>query len=247
MTAAWCYTAHRRLIIVAILFRLSDEDQDAAKVDVTEATTDPTTYKYPGNPMITFVDLPGIGTPKFPDLQTYCEKVGLEKYDAFLIFTATRFTNFDLDLAKKVKSMGKSFFLICTKIDVDLMQKKGKASINEDAVLQKIRRDCMVNTKDLISGEEDIFLIGNYDKDKWDLDRLVEAIGKALPILQRQSLVLSLSNVTRGCLRRKAMFLKGKNTYKSASIMLLLHDFFLLFLSLHPMYNAFQVASKRGR
>ena len=215
MIATWCYTARRRLTIVAILFRLSDEDQGAAKVDVTEATTDPNPYEYPGNPMITLIDLPGIGTPKFPDLQTYCEKVGLEKYDAFLIFTATRFTKFDLDLAKKVKSMEKSFFLIRTKIDVDLMQKKGKASINEDAVFQKIRRDCMVNTKDLISSEEDIFLIGNYDKAKWDFDRLVEAIGKALPILQRETLVRSLSNVTRGCLRRKAMFLKGKDTYNT--------------------------------
>lgn len=150
----------RRLIIVVVLFRLSDEDQGAAKVDVTEATTDPTTYEYPRNPMITLVDLPGIGTPKFPDLQTYCEKVGLEKFNAFLIFTASRFTNFDLDLAKKVKSLGKSFFLIRTKIDVDLMPKKGKAIINEDALLRKIRSNCMANATDLISNAQDIFLIG---------------------------------------------------------------------------------------
>lgn len=219
--------------IVAILFRLSDEDQGAAKVDVTEATTEPTTYEYPGNPMITLVDLPGIGTPKFPDLQTYCEKVGLEKFDAFLIFTASRFTNFDLDLAKKVKSLGKSFFLIRTKIDVDLMPKKGKATINEDAVLRKIRSDCMANTTDLISNAEDIFLIGNYDKDKWDFDRLVEAIVNALPILQRQSLVLSLSNVTRGCLRRKAMFLKGKNNYISSMYFVLPHEYYLFFICMY--------------
>ena len=197
------------------MFRLSDEDQSAAKVDVTEATTEPTTYEYPDNPMITLDDLPGIGTPKFPDLQTYCEKVGLEKYDVFLIFTATRFTKYDLDLAKKVKSMGKSFLLIRTKIDVDVMQKKGKAAIHEDAMLQKIRSDCVANTTDLISSEEDIFLIGNYDKDKWDFDRLVEAIGEALPILQRESFVRSLSNVTRECLRRRARVLKGEDNYNT--------------------------------
>ncbi|CAB4018639.1 interferon-inducible GTPase 5-like [Paramuricea clavata] len=159
--------------------------------------------------MISFVDLPGIGTPNFPDLPTYCEKVGLETYDTFLIFTATRFTKNDLELAKKVKEIGKSFFLIRTKIDVDLAPKKGKAPINEAAMLQKIRSNLMDNVRDLISSEKELFLISNYDKDKWDFNRLIAAIGVVLPVRQRESLILSLSSVTRECLKRKANILKA--------------------------------------
>ena len=190
--------------------RLKDDDckNDAAAVGVIETTREPKEYTYPGKPMITLVDLPGIGTPNYPDLLTYCEKVGLEKYDTFLIFTADRFTQNDLVLANKVKSLGKSFFLIRTRIDDALRPQRGRAPIDEEATLQQIRKYCMDNVKGLISSEE-IFLIGNYDKEKWDFDRLVKAIGKALSILQREVLILSVSNLTRGCLRRKAIFLKG--------------------------------------
>jgi hypothetical protein len=159
--------------------------------------------------MIGLVDLPGIGTPNYPDLETYCRKVELESYDTFLIFTATRFTAYDLELAKKVKSLGKSFFLIRSKIDVELMPKRGKAILDEEATLEEMRNDCIMNVRGMISSEEQVFLIGSYDKGKWDFDRLVKAIGKALPILQRESLILSLSNLTHGCLRRKTNYLKG--------------------------------------
>ena len=156
------------------------------------------------------MDLPGIGTPKYPNLPTYCKKVGLEEYDTFLIFTATRFTQDDLDLAEKVKSIGKSFFLIRTKIDNDCMPMKQKKPINEAEILEKIRNNLMGNVSNLISSEKEIFLISNYYTNKWDFDRLIEAISDRLPVLQRECLTLSLSNVTRNCLKRKARFFKGK-------------------------------------
>ena len=188
--------------------RLEDDDDGAAKVDVIEATREPTEYQHPDNPMISFVDLPGIGTPNYPDLASYAEKVGLEDYDTFLIFTAGRFTQNDLKLAEKVKSIGKSFFLIRTKIDLDCTPRVGR-SINEPEILKRIRQNCMNNVKGLISSEKEIFLISNYDKAKWDFDRLIEAISDALPVLQRECLTLSLTNVTRKCLKRKAKIFKG--------------------------------------
>ena len=108
--------------------RLNDDDDDdgATKVDVIETTREPTEYYHPENPRICLVDLPGIGTPSFLDLPTYCKSVDLANYDKYLIFTSLRFTNYDLQLARKVKSMGKSFFLI----------------------LEKIKKHCFENVKD---------------------------------------------------------------------------------------------------
>ena len=177
-----------------------------------ETTREATEYQHPDNQKISFVDLPGIGTPNYPDLATYAVKVGLEDYDTFLIFTAGRFTQNDLELAEKVKSIGKSFFLIRTKIDLDCMPRVGR-SINEPEILERIRQNCMDNVKGLISSEKEIFLISNYDKEKWDFDRLIEAISDALPVLQRECLTLSLSNVTRESLKRKAKFFKGKDCF----------------------------------
>lgn len=180
-----------RFMIEYIFCRLHDDDDGAALVDVIEATREPTEYQHPGNSTITLVDLPGIGTPNYPDLQNYCEKVGLKDYDMFLIFTAARFTQYDLELAKKVKSMGKSFFLIRTTIDADCNPKprrsekndesRPEASFNEEELLQKIRTSCFENVKDLISSEKEIFLISNYKQEKWDFVRLCKAINDASP------------------------------------------------------------------
>ena len=85
------------------------DDNEAGKI--CHKMTASTEYKHPKNPKISFVDLPCIGTPKYLDFQTFCDTVRLEEYDAFIILTMSSFTQHDLELAKKVKSIGKSFFL----------------------------------------------------------------------------------------------------------------------------------------
>ena len=111
---------------------------------------------------------------------------------------------------KKLNQSANLFFLIRTKIDEVCRLKSGERAINEADILEEIRQDCIKNVKQLISSEEEIFLISNYDTNEWDFDRLIEAIGEVLPLLQRECFTLSLTNVTRKCLKRKAKFLKGK-------------------------------------
>ena len=196
------------------VFRLYEDDEGAAEVDITECTTDPTAYDHPTNHNIKFWDLPGIGTPNYPDLETYCEKVNLEKYHTFLIFTTSRFTENDLELAKKIKEIKKTFFFIRTKIDENVRAEKRKRSFNEEAMLEKIRRNCVESLGDLLSNERDIFLISNHDPDKWDFVRLTQAILDALTRYQRESLTLSLGNViTRSSddiFQRKVDVLRGR-------------------------------------
>ncbi|CAB3999843.1 interferon-inducible GTPase 5-like, partial [Paramuricea clavata] len=166
---------------------LKDDDDGAARVDVLETTMEPTEYQHPENPMISFVDLPGYGTPNNPDLPTYWKNAGLDDYDIFLIITPTRFRQNDFDLAKKIHSTGKSFFVIRTKIDFIKWEIR-KRSFNEEKTWMKIREDCMENVKGLISSENEIFLISNYDPHKWDFPRLHGAIINALPGHQRECL-----------------------------------------------------------
>ena len=185
----------------------------AAAVGVTETTKEPTVYDHPTNPKVKFWDLPGIGTPNYPDLETYCKEVELEKYHAFLIFTASRFTENDLNLAEKIRSIKKQFFFIRTKIDNDVRSEMRKRSFNERAMLEKIRRDCAENLSDLLSNEQDIFLISNHDPSKWDFDRLTQAILCAQQTLQRESLTLSLGafrSLSTEMLKKKVEILKGR-------------------------------------
>ena len=179
-----------------MFFRLRDDDEVAAPVGVTECTREPTPFDHPFNTNIKFWDLPGIGTPDYPDLETYCEKVQLEKYDTYLIFTADRFTKNDLDLAKKVRSTDKKFFFIRTKIDAnENSERLGKQSFDEQNMLTEIRRYCFESLGDLLADEQDIFLISNYHPEKWEFARLTQAILDALTRYQRESMTLSLGKV----------------------------------------------------
>ena len=164
------------IIFYAMCFRLNDDDDKAAKVGVIETTRVPTAYHRPANPNIKFWDLPGLGTPNYPNMETYCKKVKLEKYHAFLIFSANRFTENDLKLATKIKSIDRKFFFICTKIDENVRSEKRKGTFNEDEMLEEIRSYCLENLVDQLRNEKDIFLISNHYPAKWDFKRLTHAI-----------------------------------------------------------------------
>ena len=198
-----------------LFFRLYEDDEGAAPVDVTECTSEPTAYDHPTNTNVKFWDLPGIGTPDYPDLETYCEKVQLEKYHTYLIFTAIRFTMNDLQLAKKVRSIDKKFFFIRTKIDESVRaETRRKRSFDEKAMLKKIRRNCLESLGDLLTDEQDIFLISNHEPENWEFARLTQAILDALTRYQREAMTLSLGKVitrsSNDIFQRKVDVLRGR-------------------------------------
>lgn len=56
-----------------------------------------------------------------------------------------------LNWERKSNPLENYFFLVRTKIDVDLKAKTGKAAIDENVTLQQIRESIMEKVKDLIS------------------------------------------------------------------------------------------------
>ena len=134
----------------------------------------------------------------------------MERYDLFLIFTFNRFTELDLKLARKIKSIGKNFFFVRNKIDGDVQAERRKRSFNEEALLQKIRADCSNNLGDLLSDQQDIFLISSHFPDKWDFSRLTTAILEALPRYQRESLTLTLTRLSTNIVKQKVDILRGR-------------------------------------
>ncbi|XP_057313020.1 interferon-gamma-inducible GTPase 10-like [Hydractinia symbiolongicarpus] len=150
---------------------LTCQDINAAKVDVVECTTRPTLYTDRKNPSLNYWDLPGVGTPNFPK-ETYLSQINFERYNFFLIITATRFTENDIWLASQVKKAGRSFFFIRTKIDIDLWNKKRCCSrYNESATLKEIRDDCLKKLRADFHVPV-VFLISNFHPEKYDFPDL---------------------------------------------------------------------------
>ena len=191
---------------------LKAEDDGAAAVDVTECTRVPTPYAHPHNDQLKFWDLPGVGTTNFPKGETYLSKVGFHKYDFFLIFSDSRFTEDDLWLAMQVQERGKNFLFVRTKVDADLRNDKyaHPNTFSEDVVLQRIR--------DYISGElakigfhePKVFLISNFDQEKWDFPALCDQLIHDLPQLKREAMTLSLNAFSKNMVKEKKAILQQR-------------------------------------
>ena len=183
----------------------------AASTGIVETTRVPTPFEHPTNPNIRFWDLPGIGTTNYPNLKIFCEKVAIETYDTFLIICSKRFTNYDLELAEKVQSMGKSFFFVRTQIDNDMKgeKRKLKKKFSEEKTLKLLKDDLIQNLQNFSHGAEKIFLVSSFSPNKWDFDRLKKAILDQLPSKQKESLSFSMRSYSEDMVKEKIDILRS--------------------------------------
>lgn len=183
-----------------------------AKTGAVEQTNEPTSYKYPDNPKIRLVDVPGVGSPAYPNLDTYCRNVPIDTYDTFLILVGQRVTDLELQLAAKIKSMEKPFFLVRTKMDLEEINEKRKKNPNMQDLEAKIRayyQSKMSNNG--IDGAE-VFLISNNHWDKWDFPKLIDAILENLPENLKEALIMSLLVPLISVISNKIKIFKGRFT-----------------------------------
>ena len=162
---------------------VDDDDENAATVEIVETEQSPKEYIYPSHPHVSFCDMPGYGTPRYPDLPTYWRELELEKFDTFLIFISNRVTALDLAMIQKVKSLNKSLFLIRPKIDLECKMKEDKPNFKEKELLSKIKNYIVKETDHLLCDENNIFLVSNYHpyNEKWEFLRLIQAIIDIIP------------------------------------------------------------------
>ncbi len=189
-------------------------DEGAAQVGVTESTTEVREYTHPHHNNFVFSDLPGVGTPDVPK-ERYLEKVGFEKFDFFLIFCSSRFTENDLWLAKEVSKEKKQFYFIRTKIDSDVRNDKEDHPDrhNENTLLSKLASDCRTKLEEGGLGTENhIFLISGKLRNigKWDFPDLSKKLIESIPEIKRGALILSLQCNSKEIINKKCEVLQSR-------------------------------------
>ena len=177
-----------------------------------EETNEPSFYTYPKNSNIQLVDVPGVGSPAYPDVDNYCKEVPIDTCDTFLILVGQRVTDLELQLAARFKSMKKPFFLVRTKIDVDEYNAKRKKNPDIRGLEAKIRAYYEDKMKNHGITNEKVFLISNHYWDKWDFSKLVEAIVENLPENLKEALIMSLLIPSISVVSNKVKVLKGRFT-----------------------------------
>jgi len=182
----------------------------AAKVGVTEQTIIPTAYPHPNNKMLTFWDLPGVGTELFPK-DRYLDEIKVDSYDCFVIITSSRFTDIDAWLATEIGLRKSHFYFVRSKIATDVWNDKHESGEDHDeqSVLDEIRGSTMDHLKTLGMNDK-VFLIDNHFPIRYDFAELEHTIIDNLPKLKRHAMVLTLSAPTQSLIKIKAVELRKR-------------------------------------
>lgn len=182
----------------------------AAAVGVNETTEVPTKYVHPDNRNIALWDLPGVGTLKFPK-STYLQDVGFDKYDYFLIMSSTRFTENDLWLAKEVHMLGKCFFFVRTKMNVDVENDKyDNPESCKDVTVRNVRNAIETYFENGGLTNIQVFLIDNHFPLHYDFPILVATMIDVAPKWKQEAMALTMTNLTESLIERKKNILKRR-------------------------------------
>lgn len=184
-----------------------------AAVGRGNTTQSPTSYYHPENKNIEFVDLPGVGTVKFPK-QTYIEKMKISEYDYFFIFFDTVLCEDDIWIAIQLLTLVKPFSFVRSKIDKDV--KRGQENNEtEEQVLKRIREIFMSALEEHIELKEfaEIFLISSKIPAIGKMDKLNKHILDSLSSLNQkkhEAVVFSFGPMSEAVIDEKYKSLKKR-------------------------------------
>ncbi|XP_052789042.1 interferon-inducible GTPase 1-like [Mya arenaria] len=203
------------------MLRQKAGEKGSARVGCTQTTLKRNEYQHPKHKSLSFWDLPGVGTSKFPK-DTYLVDIRFKMYDFFIMVTSGSFTENELWLIKEIEKRGRKFYFVRTKIDLDILN---DSTINPDdhdsKKLQGEIRDSIHTqlSKDGVSNKI-IFLIDNnwnarrsIPCESYDFEILMERLIADVPKLKRQTLIFSLSAISLNLMNEKVKALKSRIKY----------------------------------
>ena len=168
-----------------------------ARVGVVETTTDPLEISHRG---ITFVDLPGCGTRRWPK-DTYVERLDLASYDCFLLVTAQRFYENDAYLFHQLRSLGKPCFVVRNMVDRAIEDGCHDHGHSEAEIRRIIQHDITSQLEP--NPPERIYLTSARQPAQHDLQILLADIGSALAGLKQSRFVADMAAYGQDALMRK--------------------------------------------
>jgi len=164
-------------LLINKLRRVRQGSDQWAPVGVNETTMRPHMYTFPNEKRARLWDLPGAGTHAFPS-ETYISVMGLRYFDAVIIITAVRFTTTEMSLRSELEAYRVPFFMVRTKVDIDVWNNLEDNSMTEEATIHSIRDD--------LHGQHNVanpYLVSSRDPEMHDMPRLLRDV---FPGLQRQ-------------------------------------------------------------
>lgn len=162
--------------------------QKIARVNVVEETKEPLEHLHGG---VAFVDLPGIGTRRWPQ-ETYVERLGLAEFDCFILVTAHRFYEADVFLYRQLAlTLEKPCFVVRNKFDQAIAEAQEDNELTEAQVRALIEK----NIRDNLAPDAPakVYLTSAKHPERYDLPALVQDIVNSQRGVKRTRLIADVA------------------------------------------------------
>lgn len=181
----------------------------AAKSGSGNTTQHVTPYTHPRNDKIVLFDFPGVGTEEHPK-STYMTKVNASECDYLLIFFDSVISEDDIWLAERLKDINKPFCFVRSMIDQDIHNAEFDGK-NSDTVLEEVRQKVQISiASNSITRETSIFFISGRFTDVGEFTQLLTHIEKNIPSLKFESILFSISAISKEVIEMKYQKLKSR-------------------------------------
>lgn len=165
-------------LLVNTIRGIRPQDESWAPVGVTETTSEPVWYEFPGDSSVRLWDMEGAGSTCSWD--NYTGNAGLRYFDVVLLLCSSRLTESDVEIVKELENQKVPYLFVRTKLDEDIRNNRCDLDMSPEETEESIRRELR------LSGIARPYLINARVPGKYDFPRLIKDIVKRLEILERQ-------------------------------------------------------------
>ncbi|XP_075852338.1 immunity-related GTPase family M protein isoform X2 [Microcebus murinus] len=187
------------------LRNIGHEEEASAPVGVLKTTQTHACYLSPHFPNVVLWDLPGTVSAA-QSLENYATEMQFSRYDFFIIIASEQFSMNHVMLAKTVEDMGKQFYIVWTKLDMDL----NTSALPKGQLGKIIRENILENLQKQRVCEPPIFLVSSFDPLSYDFPKLRDSLQMDLMKNRRHELLQNLSHTCERAVNDKVSFLQKK-------------------------------------
>ncbi|CAM5176102.1 unnamed protein product [Eretmochelys imbricata] len=186
-------------------------DEGAAETGMLDVMRELMAYPDPVLPGVTLWDLPGVGVSYFP-LDIYCERFNLSQFEFFIIVGSQRFCSDHARLVREIQRLGKRFYFVCSKanVDLDTSRRQRSSSDNGERILQQIREDCRRGLGAEGVGHPQVFVVSSWEPNHYDFPLLRQTLQTEVQSLKRHAFLRSLPAIALPIVKQKTAALKGQ-------------------------------------
>nr|XP_012618479.1 immunity-related GTPase family M protein 1 isoform X2 [Microcebus murinus] len=192
------------------LRNIGHEEEASAPVGVLKTTQTRACYLSPHFPNVELWDLPGTECAA-QSLENYAMEMQFSRYDFFIIIASEQFSMNHVMLAQTMENMRKKFYVVWTKLDIDL----NTSALPEGQLRQIIRENILENLQKQQVCEPPIFLVSSFDPLSYDFPKLRDSLQMDLMRIRCDELLQNLSHTCERAVNDKVSFLQKKISTES--------------------------------